>query len=169
MERYILLFVMTHCLCFYDQFYVIIYIPNFCRLLFCSFLEFVAYQLYDKGFFYYLSSCLKSFELTLKRSKCNAWKCIIRIFSRFSAFPAVVICLIICFCYLQSRWDILKIHSRRMNLMRGIDLKKIAEKMNGASGAELKVTISFQIQFFLSVVLFCSLISILCFFNALFN
>ena len=39
----------------------------------------------------------------------------------------------------QSRLDILKIHSRRMNLMRGIDLKKIAEKMNGASGAELKV------------------------------
>nr|GMC58760.1 26S protease regulatory subunit 8 homolog A [Ipomoea batatas] len=38
----------------------------------------------------------------------------------------------------QSRWDILKIHSRKMNLMRGIDLKKIAEKMNGASGAELK-------------------------------
>ncbi|KAH0467060.1 hypothetical protein IEQ34_004298 [Dendrobium chrysotoxum] len=37
-----------------------------------------------------------------------------------------------------SRWDILKIHSRKMNLMRGIDLKKIAEKMNGASGAELK-------------------------------
>lgn len=40
---------------------------------------------------------------------------------------------------MQSRLDILKIHSRRMNLMRGIDLKKIAEKMNGASGAELKV------------------------------
>lgn len=40
---------------------------------------------------------------------------------------------------MQSRFDILKIHSRRMNLMRGIDLKKIAEKMNGASGAELKV------------------------------
>ncbi|KAM7274976.1 hypothetical protein ACFE04_016842 [Oxalis oulophora] len=38
----------------------------------------------------------------------------------------------------DSRQDILKIHSRRMNLMRGIDLKKIAEKMNGASGAELK-------------------------------
>ncbi|KAG8471792.1 hypothetical protein CXB51_036781 [Gossypium anomalum] len=38
----------------------------------------------------------------------------------------------------ESRQDILKIHSRRMNLMRGIDLKKIAEKMNGASGAELK-------------------------------
>ncbi|EER88603.1 hypothetical protein BDA96_10G239100 [Sorghum bicolor] len=37
-----------------------------------------------------------------------------------------------------SRFDILKIHSRRMNLMRGIDLKKIATKMNGASGAELK-------------------------------
>lgn len=41
----------------------------------------------------------------------------------------------------QSRWDILKIHSRKMNLMRGIDLKKVAEKMNGASGAELKVNI----------------------------
>ncbi|VAI89412.1 unnamed protein product [Triticum turgidum subsp. durum] len=38
----------------------------------------------------------------------------------------------------DSRGDILKIHSRKMNLMRGIDLKKIAEKMNGASGAELK-------------------------------
>lgn len=43
------------------------------------------------------------------------------------------------FC-MQSRFDILKIHSRKMNLMRGIDLKKIAEKMNGASGAELKVS-----------------------------
>ncbi|KAK6127950.1 hypothetical protein DH2020_038300 [Rehmannia glutinosa] len=38
----------------------------------------------------------------------------------------------------DSRFDILKIHSRKMNLMRGIDLKKIAEKMGGASGAELK-------------------------------
>ncbi|TVU08065.1 hypothetical protein EJB05_41450 [Eragrostis curvula] len=38
----------------------------------------------------------------------------------------------------DSRFDILKIHSRKMNLTRGIDLKKIAEKMNGASGAELK-------------------------------
>ncbi|RZC50382.1 hypothetical protein C5167_018805 [Papaver somniferum] len=38
----------------------------------------------------------------------------------------------------DSRADILRIHSRRMNLMRGIDLKKIAEKMSGASGAELK-------------------------------
>ena len=44
---------------------------------------------------------------------------------------------------LQSRCDILKIHSRKMNLMRGIDLKKIAEKMNGASGAELKVNCFF--------------------------
>lgn len=38
-----------------------------------------------------------------------------------------------------SRVDILKIHSRKMNLMRGIDLKKIADKMSGSSGAELKV------------------------------
>eukprot|EP00884_Botryococcus_braunii_P005198 jgi/Botrbrau1/1467/Bobra.178_3s0024.1 len=38
----------------------------------------------------------------------------------------------------SSRHDILKIHSRKMNLMRGIDLKSIADKMTGASGAELK-------------------------------
>ncbi|XP_019097300.1 PREDICTED: 26S protease regulatory subunit 8 homolog B-like [Camelina sativa] len=38
----------------------------------------------------------------------------------------------------ESRFDILKIHSRKMNLMRGIELKKMAEKMNGALGAELK-------------------------------
>jgi 26S proteasome regulatory subunit T6 len=38
----------------------------------------------------------------------------------------------------ESRHSILKIHSRKMNLMRGIDLKKIAGLMNGASGAELK-------------------------------
>lgn len=38
----------------------------------------------------------------------------------------------------EARADILKIHSRSMNLTRGIDLKKIAEKMTSASGAELK-------------------------------
>jgi 26S proteasome regulatory subunit T6 len=38
----------------------------------------------------------------------------------------------------DSRVDILKIHSRKMNLVRGIDLKKIAEKMTGSSGAETK-------------------------------
>eukprot|EP01023_Acetabularia_acetabulum_P057627 TRINITY_DN6721_c0_g1_i5.p1 TRINITY_DN6721_c0_g1~~TRINITY_DN6721_c0_g1_i5.p1 ORF type:complete len:397 (-),score=79.33 TRINITY_DN6721_c0_g1_i5:774-1964(-) len=38
----------------------------------------------------------------------------------------------------SSRLDILKIHSRKMNLTRGIDLKKIAGMMEGASGAELK-------------------------------
>ncbi|KAJ3262607.1 26S protease regulatory subunit 8 [Boothiomyces macroporosus] len=37
-----------------------------------------------------------------------------------------------------ARCDILKIHSRKMNLTRGIDLMKIAEKMGGASGAEVK-------------------------------
>lgn len=37
-----------------------------------------------------------------------------------------------------AREDILKIHSRKMNLMRGIDLKKVAAQMNGASGAESK-------------------------------
>mmetsp|Transcript_29056 Transcript_29056/g.53401 ORF Transcript_29056/g.53401 Transcript_29056/m.53401 type:complete len:398 (-) Transcript_29056:749-1942(-) len=38
----------------------------------------------------------------------------------------------------QARLDILKIHSRKMNLTRNIDLKRIAEKTNGASGAETK-------------------------------
>lgn len=38
----------------------------------------------------------------------------------------------------SSRRDIISIHSKRMNLVRGIDLMKIAEKMNNASGAECK-------------------------------
>ncbi len=37
-----------------------------------------------------------------------------------------------------GRLDILKIHSRKMNLVRGIDLRKVAEQMEGASGAESK-------------------------------
>ena len=35
----------------------------------------------------------------------------------------------------SSRVDILRIHSRKMNLVRGIDLQKVADKMGGASGA----------------------------------
>lgn len=38
----------------------------------------------------------------------------------------------------EARTDILRIHSRSMNLTRGINLHKIAEKMNGSSGAEVK-------------------------------
>ncbi|XP_052854380.1 26S proteasome regulatory subunit 8 [Drosophila gunungcola] len=38
----------------------------------------------------------------------------------------------------EARLDILKIHSRKMNLTRGIDLRRIAELMPGASGAEVK-------------------------------
>ena len=38
----------------------------------------------------------------------------------------------------DARIDILKIHSRQMNLMKGINLRKIAELMMGASGAETK-------------------------------
>ena len=38
----------------------------------------------------------------------------------------------------EARADILRIHSRSMNLTRGIDLRKVAERMNGCSGAELK-------------------------------
>jgi 26S proteasome regulatory subunit T6 len=37
-----------------------------------------------------------------------------------------------------GRLQILRIHSRRMNLQRGIDLKKIATETGGVSGAELK-------------------------------
>lgn len=37
-----------------------------------------------------------------------------------------------------ARLDILRIHSRRMNLTRGINLKKISDQMSGASGAEIK-------------------------------
>jgi 26S proteasome regulatory subunit T6 len=38
----------------------------------------------------------------------------------------------------EARADILRIHSRKMNLTRGINLNKIADKMGGCSGAELK-------------------------------
>merc|ERR1712048_1522921 len=38
----------------------------------------------------------------------------------------------------DARVDILKIHSRKMNLTRGINLRKIAELMPGASGAGVK-------------------------------
>eukprot|EP00112_Aurelia_sp_Birch-Aquarium-sp1_P013613 Seg2893.4 transcript_id=Seg2893.4/GoldUCD/mRNA.D3Y31 product="26S proteasome regulatory subunit 8" protein_id=Seg2893.4/GoldUCD/D3Y31 len=38
----------------------------------------------------------------------------------------------------EARLDILRIHSRKMNLTRGINLRKIAETMPGASGAEIK-------------------------------
>lgn len=37
-----------------------------------------------------------------------------------------------------ARLHILKIHSRKMNLMRGINLRRVAAKMAGASGAESK-------------------------------
>lgn len=37
-----------------------------------------------------------------------------------------------------ARLDVLKIHSRKMNLTRGINLKKIADQMGGASCAEIK-------------------------------
>lgn len=46
---------------------------------------------------------------------------------------------------LQARLDILKIHSRKMNLTRGINLRKIAEMMPGASGAEVKVSVDGRI------------------------
>merc|ERR1711935_815750 len=38
----------------------------------------------------------------------------------------------------EARIDILKIHARKMNLMRGIDLRKIAKQMVTTNGAEAK-------------------------------
>ena len=38
----------------------------------------------------------------------------------------------------EARLSILQIHSRRMNLMRGIDLKKIAGMIPSSNGAECK-------------------------------
>ena len=38
----------------------------------------------------------------------------------------------------ESRLEILRIHSRRMNLTRNIDLRKISQMMLGSSGAEIK-------------------------------
>merc|ERR1712146_542911 len=38
----------------------------------------------------------------------------------------------------EGRKGILRIHSRKMNLMRGTDFNSIAEKLQGASGAECK-------------------------------
>lgn len=38
----------------------------------------------------------------------------------------------------EARLDILKIHSRKMNLVRGINLRTVAEKLHSASGAEVK-------------------------------
>ncbi len=43
----------------------------------------------------------------------------------------------------EARLDILKIHSRKMNLTRGIDLKKIAELMPGGNGGLLDFACSF--------------------------
>ncbi|KAF7682920.1 26S proteasome regulatory subunit 8 like protein [Astathelohania contejeani] len=37
-----------------------------------------------------------------------------------------------------ARLEILKIHSRKMNLTKGLDLESIASKLTGASGAEVK-------------------------------
>lgn len=39
---------------------------------------------------------------------------------------------------LAARTDILRIHSRKMNLTRGINFRKIAEEMTGSSGADMK-------------------------------
>jgi 26S proteasome regulatory subunit T6 len=38
----------------------------------------------------------------------------------------------------ENRMAIMKIHSRKMNLLRKSDLKTVSEKMSGASGAECK-------------------------------
>ena len=52
----------------------------------------------------------------------------------------------------EARLDILKIHSRKMNLTRGINLRKIAEMMPGASGAEVKVMINNHFNHLRSII-----------------
>jgi len=42
----------------------------------------------------------------------------------------------------KARYDILRIHSRKMNLVRGVDLMKIAALLNNASGADCKACCS---------------------------
>jgi ATP-dependent 26S proteasome regulatory subunit len=44
-----------------------------------------------------------------------------------------------CALHARSRWRA-GIHSRKMNLLRGINLKSVAEKMPSASGAECKAS-----------------------------
>lgn len=39
---------------------------------------------------------------------------------------------------IEAREEILKIHSRKMNLVKGVNLRKVAEKMSECSGAEVK-------------------------------
>lgn len=39
---------------------------------------------------------------------------------------------------IDARVDILKIHSKKMNLKKGVDLSKVAEKMTDCSGADTK-------------------------------
>lgn len=55
-------------------------------------------------------------------------------------YPGAIATFPLPLLFLQARLDILKIHSRKMNLTRGINLRKIAELMPGASGAEVKVS-----------------------------
>ena len=57
----------------------------------------------------------------------------------------------------EARLDILKIHSRKMNLTRGINLRKIAEMMPGSSGAEVCVMFyrQFSTNFYQNVLAFC--------------
>jgi hypothetical protein len=57
-----------------------------------------------------------------------------------------------------SRMHIMTIHSRKMNLLRGINLKSVAEKMANASGAECKVIIRPQMY---PCVYVCVLMSII--------
>jgi ATP-dependent 26S proteasome regulatory subunit len=56
----------------------------------------------------------------------------------------------------NSRCHILKIHSRKMNLTRGINLRKIAELMPGASGAELKGVCTEAGMYVETAFFFCS-------------
>ena len=48
--------------------------------------------------------------------------------------------------------DILRIHSRKMNLTRGINMRVVAEQMPGSSGAEVKVSCSHYLVYLLASI-----------------
>jgi 26S proteasome regulatory subunit T6 len=57
----------------------------------------------------------------------------------------------------ESRLQIIRIHSRKMNLVRGIDLVSIGAKMQGANGAECKVRRRSSVVALLLLMLIASL------------
>ncbi len=65
----------------------------------------------------------------------------------------------------QARLDILKIHSRKMNLTRGMNLKKIADQLSHSSGAEIKGAFNSILRISSLTIIFCC--SFMCYLNGI--